>query len=486
MLKHGFATALFSRSLPLVLSCAATALTFTSAHASAASALGLEPCADAKQFPALATSLCGSINSPLNAQEQDGVQIKLFVREFPAKESKGSVWLIAGGPGEAGNSLYPLVSVFQQAFPGYDLIIPDHRGTGNSSRVCPEQESPNSEAGTSLAGAEWGACFGQMFGSMNYTQAFSISNAAADLNQLLQQSQDSKPKFLYGVSYGTQLVLRSLSTMSYAQQKTIDGVILDSLVPAQDDAEFDLSQRSHLNQSVGLAALEKLAPEDFPKLKAQLRDLRATNEQEGFKNKLTVADTRLLFSALLDLPTERKKLPSLIRAAHEGDTATLEAAYQQAAKFYQEYLDGYPGATNSIPLVQIISASENNLRPKISKEDIASEEQGLDFRSPLPGLLAGNQMPTYARDDAFAQTPQQLPRTLILQGSLDPKTSWLGAKRHSEKLAGNGEVQFQTITDAPHFIALFAQQCFRQLSNDFLKAKAASKTQCDDPATVIQ
>ena len=112
--------------------------------------------------------------------------IDLFVRKFPSiKERQGSIWLISGGPGESGASLYPLIAQFSRLFPHLDILVPDHRGTGLSSKVCPKEEAVDSPNGISLANNEWGACFNHMYSNQTYVQAFSITNAAKDLNLLI-------------------------------------------------------------------------------------------------------------------------------------------------------------------------------------------------------------------------------------------------------------------------------------------------------------
>ena len=94
---------------------------------------------------------------PLRHEAPDGAGIELFVRRVPAADParrRGEVWLIAGGPGEPGVSLHPMLATFRAAFPDHDLVIPDHRGTGRSTRLCPAQESIDSTDGVALAGAE--------------------------------------------------------------------------------------------------------------------------------------------------------------------------------------------------------------------------------------------------------------------------------------------------------------------------------------------
>ncbi len=168
-----------------------------------------EICNTSEIIPELKSSLCAVVKTPLFHESGKEETIDLFVRKFPAKEKReGSIWLIAGGPGESGASFYPLITKFKEIFPHLDIIVPDHRGTGASGKICPEQESLESSNGIALANDEWGPCFGQMFGNISYTQAFSITNAAKDLVLLINDLSGEGKKYIYGVSYGTQLVLR--------------------------------------------------------------------------------------------------------------------------------------------------------------------------------------------------------------------------------------------------------------------------------------
>lgn len=170
-------------------------------------------CADPAPQTPLAGSECLVTQVPLRHAAADAGTIELFVRRAPVPDHtkrRGEVWLIAGGPGEAGASLSPLIRTYQRAFPGYDLIIPDHRGTGRSTRLCPEQEAPQSADGVGLAGAEWGPCIGGSYANLQRTQAFSITEAAQDLAVLIRQQRRQGEVLLYGVSYGTQLALRAL------------------------------------------------------------------------------------------------------------------------------------------------------------------------------------------------------------------------------------------------------------------------------------
>ena len=111
-------------------------------------------CPDAGTHHSLRGTQCADIEVPLDHSAPDDGTIRLFVRKFPAQAPrKGQFWLVAGGPGESGASFYPFIETLRDAAPGFDLIVPDHRGTGFSTRLCPVEESAESEGGRALAAA---------------------------------------------------------------------------------------------------------------------------------------------------------------------------------------------------------------------------------------------------------------------------------------------------------------------------------------------
>ena len=432
-----------------------------------------QTCPELDTIPELKGSVCFSAKAPLNYKAGDTTKIELFVRKFPAiQERKGSIWLIPGGPGESGASLYPLINQFSKLFPNLDIFIPDHRGTGYSSKLCPQEEAIDSPAGMALANDEWGSCFNYMYTHVDYVKAFTITNAAKDLSLLINTYSGSGEHYIYGVSYGTQLVLRLL------QLETVDfdGVLLDSLVPHQEDLAYDLSHRSLVTNDVGLSLLQefdKRNPNE-ESLKTQLKNIfERAKTDTAFAAELPKQDLAMLLGMMLDLPAVRNSIPEIIKELQADNFDPLQQAIQQITSFYTDYGAAYPSATNSITLTQVITASENNLRPEMTKAEVAHESEELLFKSPLPNLIAENAMPTYTRDAYFGKTPSQMPPTLVINGTLDPKTHIEGAERHYKLLAEkNPSVSFVRVQNAPHFIALFAPHAFDKVVTEFVNEGA--------------
>lgn len=411
------------------------------------------PCGDAASLPALAETQCARVASPLDHAVPAKGDVELFVRKFPAHGPKqGELWLIAGGPGESGASFYPFIETLRAAAPGFDLVIPDHRGTGFSTRLCPDEESAESAGGTALDGAEWGSCIGAMHAAPQRTQSFTITNAAHDIELLMEQLGAGDGIYLYGVSYGTQLVLR---TLTVAPPAGLNGVILDSLVPADDDERHDLSRRSQVTDAVGRQVLRECDARaecsryfDRP-VEQALGDLLA----DPVLSKPLGPKPKYLLSTMLDFPETRAALPFVIAGLRAGDTAWLDHAKAQLAKVQAQFAP-YPQFGSSIPLVSLISGSENNRRPALTAETINSEEAGLLFTSPLPRHLLPGGFPTYGAGPELGQLPDSIPPTLVLHGKLDPKTAHEGAKAHVERLHAAGKIELASSETAPHYLLM--------------------------------
>jgi pimeloyl-ACP methyl ester carboxylesterase len=433
-----------------------------------------EPCPDADGV--LAGSQCARFLSPLDPDDLKLGHAELFVRRFPGQgASRGQVWLIAGGPGESGASFYPLLNTFRAAFPGYDLMIPDHRGTGFSTRLCPAEESPESPGGTALQGAEWGTCLPAL--ATPRAKTFTVSNAARDLSALMARYGEEQPTFLYGVSYGTQLALR---TLAIAPPKRLDGVILDSLVPPDGDATFDLSHRSVVVDQVGrqvLAACDvdsacraRLGGSAVGAYRAVLADPAKAALVPGGRPKR-------FFGALLDAPPLRARIPELIAALRAGDGEPLKQARTDLEAFGAPF-GAYAQAPLSIPLVSLISASENNARPAMTQAQVDAEAEGLLFVSSLPGQLVGGAGNAYPRDAFFGKHPGKLPPTLVLQGDLDPKTPLAGAEAQVAALKAAGPIALRTVQGGPHFLAFTAPDCFVAAVQAFVATKRPVRGTC--------
>ena len=430
-------------------------------------------CDDAGSHVSLRESKCTTIAGPLNPSEPDGRTVELFVRKFSAAGTPtGQLWLIAGGPGESGASFYPFIETVRAAAPGLDILVPDHRGTGFSTRLCPREESPSSVAGTALAGDEWGTCFGALNAEAERSRAFTITNAARDLDLLMTSLDAGERQYLYGVSYGTQLILRLLTL---DMQTDLDGIILDSLVPLESNDQLDLSHRSAITDAVGRKVLRECdaTAECLQYFSGGAEHaLRQLLERDDIEE-LAGANLKYRLAALLDFPETREMLPFVIAGLQADDPAWLEYAVNMLARF-GSVLEPYPQGGSSIPLVSIISRSENNARPDLTSEILAQEGEEYLFASPLPSLLLSGGTPVYEQGSSFGSSPARLPPTIVIHGTLDPKTPYHGAEEHVSTLQAAGDVTLVPVEGAPHFILMTAPVEFQQAVRAFLQADQAA------------
>lgn len=432
------------------------------------------PCADSA-LPGLKGSLCTIAHAPLRPNNPEAGMVDLFIRKFPSTSgtTAGEVWLIAGGPGESGASFYPFLDTFRAALPDRDLVIPDHRGTGYSTRLCPVEEAVDSPGGRALAGAEWGSCIGGMYDDLDRTHAFTITNASQDLSALITRYRRERSVHVYGVSYGTQLILRMLQ----AAPVPLDGVILDGLVPPEASPEWDLSHRTAVVDKVGKSLLSAGEAQAYTALLADpdRRSLWAESAPGG--------DLRQFFGTLLNFPELRDQIPGVISSLGEGDAsqlvavrATLETAFDR--------LGQYPQSPPALPLVILMNASENNGRRDLTAGDVDVEARDALFTSPLPGLLVGASAPLYDRDEFYGRTAAALPRTLVVHGTLDPNTPYEGAVAHAARLSLVGQVTFATVVDGAHMLLFAAPECFVRIVSAFeagrqVPGSCASRPQLD-------
>ena len=113
--------------------------------------------------------------------------IGLFVKRFRGAPSSGprkQLWLLQGGPGFSGADFEPFVRAFTSEVTNLDVYLPDHRGTGRSSRLGCPQEDPSSPGGFSITPAEWPACLASVKAQWGpRLNGFTTTDAARDLDR---------------------------------------------------------------------------------------------------------------------------------------------------------------------------------------------------------------------------------------------------------------------------------------------------------------
>ncbi len=251
----------------------------------------------------------------------------------------------------------------------------------------------------------------------------------------------------------------------------MDGIVLDSLVSALDDADHDLSHRSHTYNAVGREVIARCTADAACNARfeggveaafAQLIAEIDAGEREDLAEYAPGGNFKHTLGLMLDTPESRALIPAalvLAMDAPEELPVFFETEVTPAFDLFAA-VAAYPDTAFSITLAGLIGESETNRRPEMTAEDVAREEVGLGFTSSLTTVQTFTQMPLYARDAYFDAPYENLPPILVLHGDLDPKTHIEGARRHiTDMREAGGEVELVIVEDAPHAVWFFAQSC---------------------------
>jgi pimeloyl-ACP methyl ester carboxylesterase len=184
------------------------------------------PAAAAERCPSVAQ--CAQLTVPLDHTGATPGSLTLAYARVPATGTRtGTLVALTGGPGQPG---IPFAAEFAKQLAsirsGYDLVVPDMRGTGDSSAV---------RCGSVDTAAKVTAC-GEKLGGLR--PFLSTAETAQDLENLRAALGVDKLT-LYGVSYGTKVAAE------YARRFPAQtaAVILDSAVPVDGlDATSQLPQ----------------------------------------------------------------------------------------------------------------------------------------------------------------------------------------------------------------------------------------------------
>lgn len=151
---------------------------------------------------------CAVLQAPLDHRQPGGPTIDLHIAKYAAKEvSRRQLWLLAGGPGQAGSVYQYLVPYVAADLPDTDVFVIDHRGTGFSHRLtCRGQDRANTAGGYYLDPRRVPACLAELDakGDKALLPYFTTNQAARDLAFAIQATRaPGQEVVVWGGSYGT-------------------------------------------------------------------------------------------------------------------------------------------------------------------------------------------------------------------------------------------------------------------------------------------
>jgi pimeloyl-ACP methyl ester carboxylesterase len=181
---------------------------------------------------------CAQVQVPVDRNGLVPGTISLHVEVLPAASTpaRGTIFLIAGGPGQGSAHTYDLgspdsASFLQAILPGYTLVAVDNRGTGSSGLInCPELQRQVFRATIQRQAALARACADLIGAGFPF---YSTRDHADDL-EAVRQALGLGKVGLYGVSYGTKLAL----AYALAYPSHVDRIALVSVLPVEGPDVF--------------------------------------------------------------------------------------------------------------------------------------------------------------------------------------------------------------------------------------------------------
>jgi len=366
------------------------------------------------------TLRCLTLPVPLDYARPDGGKLKLHVTVAPAfREASRSdpLFVLAGGPGQAGSEVLPLLNAaFRRVRATRDIVFIDQRGTGLSGKLDCESRPEHETMSDAELEAELRACIAKSGAPFS---AYTTLAAARDLEQVRRALGYGKVN-LWGGSYGTRLG----QAYARAYPDSVRALVLDGV--AAPDQVIPAGGRD------GSAALDKLFAQcaanagcnkAYPNLRAEF-DALVKRTEAGVR--LAIADPRTAAPVsftmtgqrflgtvhnILYSPADARRLPFLIHSAYQGRWEPFVARHNIAGDF------GGDGSAAMLLHFAVVCAEDvPRMTPELLKDDAALLTRPLAER--IPALCKAMNVPAVP----YAEPTKIAAPALLLSGALDPVT----------------------------------------------------------------
>jgi pimeloyl-ACP methyl ester carboxylesterase len=404
---------------------------------------------------------CLTVPVPLDYARPKADTLKLHVTVAPAfRESARSdpLFVLAGGPGQGGSDVLPLLSAaFKRVRATRDIVFIDQRGTGLSGKL--DCESPPNEE--MMSEAELEAGLRRCIGAKRIPfAAYTTAAAARDIEQVRRALGYGKVN-VWGGSYGTRLgQAYARAFPDSVRSLVLDGVAApDQVIPAGGrDGQAALDKL--FAQCEGDAACHKA----YPNLRAEF-DALAARAEAG--QKLAVVDPRTAQPVnftmtgprflgtvhnILYSPADARRLPFLLHSAYQGRWEPFIARHNIAGDFASD-----ASSATLLYLAVVCAEDVPRMTPALMKEDASRLTRPLADR--IPGLCKTLNVPAvpYA-EPAAIEAP-----ALLLSGALDPVTPPRRAETAARTMR---KAQQFVVANAGHGVSQLG--CAPRLLRDFL------------------
>jgi pimeloyl-ACP methyl ester carboxylesterase len=365
---------------------------------------------------ALAMAECATACLPADWSAPAGEQLSIFLKRYPAKKqpASGQLWLLAGGPGDAGADYDWWVYDLARSVPTLDIYMPDHRGTGRSSFAnCWAYGWPLTTATAASCAA-----------SIPYLADLTVTGAARDLAWQIDATRTpGQTVFVLGGSYGTYWAQRYLAIRP--DQPT--AVILDSTLPASGVDMAQSGQRQDAKARELLAActanatcLAKLGPDPVAAATQAVAAVDAGTCAPG------IGAIRSFLASFLTVGFyfEQMLLPAAIYRILRCEPADLTWLGQ--VNGYMSHLGASWSAAGSSDATYYNIAFSEMWPSNPSAADLAAQAAAsiADDGGAATFASFAPAWPRYALDSYYGTWPSSPATILVLQGTSDPVTPY--------------------------------------------------------------
>ncbi|DAZ96106.1 TPA: hypothetical protein N0F65_000654 [Lagenidium giganteum] len=427
------------------------------------------PCNASLPIPGASEFECAEVTAPLCHKGvcESKQTIKLFVKRLRATQdadNKPNVWLLAGGPGQAGTSLFDqdAATLRDMSEQGANFYMTDHRGTGRSAPL---------DCGKKLQPSGYGECFRKLLAqSDNKPEAFSVTSAANDVVHLATKFATNAETYVYGVSYGTYLTERVI----HLAPKIVKGYMLDG-VSADRNNPFTYTSDDMMPVTKRLA--EACEGNDF---------CRSKFEQDITKH-------GSLYTAFVEIVNSFDKSSNQcvdwimkVQKEESADSEGAANATTSPSKAVRRLLGGFILGDQKIfipaYLYRIKRCNDNDMQ--FVQAFTKSEDDDIGIAQLLYNVISIRHL--YNSTPAFTYKPDQYNEkvapipdgvgVIVFNGGLDFNTPWEYGRRQFDDMKTSNKLMVEA-EHGPHGIALSPitpedeSQCGHQIFLQFVASK---------------
>ncbi|RSZ58748.1 alpha/beta hydrolase [Massilia atriviolacea] len=407
---------------------------------------------------------CSTLAVPLDYQQASGPTLPLHITVAPAfRESArhDPVFVLAGGPGQAGSDVLPVLhAVFRRVRATRDIILIDQRGTGLSGKLDCDEKEFSDDLSDEQQIAAVRRC---LAGIRAPLAAYTTDNAARDIEQV-RLALGYKTINVWGASYGTRLAQAYARAFPAAVRSLVlDGVAApDQIIPAggrDGQAALDTLFRQCAADPACQQAYPALRTE-FASLLSKIGEhpvpLNLANPRTAEPLQMSMTKERFLGTVhnVLYSALDGRRLPFLIHSAWQGRWAPFVARRNVGAD-----LAGEGGVALVLHMAVICAEDYPRLTPQLLAEDAHNSFLGGSRVGQLMEQCKSLKLPAVPWR---APTPILAP-ALLLSGALDPVTP----PRRAEAAARHiPKAQHLVVANAGHGISSLG--CAPRLLREFL------------------